>query len=282
MTENKQFILGCGLLILGSVALVVPMPTLSKIVYPILWWGLILVLDAINFWQWKESPLISSRKNFFGVIIPLSVLYWLYFELVNFYFPQWYYVDIIEGVLSRTLLALASFATVIPAVVEIFWLFNGSLSKIEFSTKPQKSLFYFLLQLAGLVFALMPFFGKNFVLNQFMWLAPFLILFPFLKTEMFKTKSLLYIPLSGLISGFLWEFLNFGAVGKWKYLILPDAPHLFEMPMAGYLGFIPFAFSTLAVYLVAIRLPKPQPHVVAVLYAAALYASYLFALSFQN
>ena len=29
---------------------------------------------------------------------------------------------------------------------------------------------------------------------------------------------------------------------------MPDAPHLFEMPVAGYLGFVPFAFSTVAVY----------------------------------
>ena len=53
--------------------------------------------------------------------------------------------------------------------------------------------------------------------------------------------------LAGGVCGLLWECWNFWARAKWVYT-LPWAagPKLFEMPLAGYLGFPVFALSGLA------------------------------------
>jgi hypothetical protein len=56
--------------------------------------------------------------------------------------------------------------------------------------------------------------------------------------------------LAGLVCGLLWEFWNFWAVGRWQYVGVPVLPslRLFEMPLAGYLGFPPIALEAFAMY----------------------------------
>jgi len=54
---------------------------------------------------------------------------------------------------------------------------------------------------------------------------------------------------SGLVCGFLWEFWNYWALTKWTYTVpYPPAVKLFEMPVLGYLGFLPFALECFAMY----------------------------------
>jgi hypothetical protein len=56
--------------------------------------------------------------------------------------------------------------------------------------------------------------------------------------------------LAGIVCGLLWEFWNYWALAKWKYVGVPVFPsvRLFEMPLAGYLGFPPFALEVFAMY----------------------------------
>ena len=63
--------------------------------------------------------------------------------------------------------------------------------------------------------------------------------------------------LAGAICGILWEYWNFWATSKWHY----DIPRaylghikLFEMPAFGFLGFMPFAVESYALYVFARRL----------------------------
>ena len=49
---------------------------------------------------------------------------------------------------------------------------------------------------------------------------------------------------AGLFCGFLWEFWNFWANPRWVYDISYfEFLHIFEMPLLGYLGYVPFAWS---------------------------------------
>jgi hypothetical protein len=52
------------------------------------------------------------------------------------------------------------------------------------------------------------------------------------------------------VCGVLWEFWNYWALAKWRYVGVPVLPSikLFEMPLAGYLGFPPFALEVYAMY----------------------------------
>jgi len=47
-----------------------------------------------------------------------------------------------------------------------------------------------------------------------------------------------------LLCGVLWESWNFWSDAKWVYSVpLVDFWHVFEMPLLGYLGFMPFALE---------------------------------------
>jgi hypothetical protein len=53
--------------------------------------------------------------------------------------------------------------------------------------------------------------------------------------------------LSGLICGFLWEFWNYWSLTKWVYSVpLFESGKVFEMPFAGYVGFLVFSLGTIA------------------------------------
>jgi hypothetical protein len=71
-------------------------------------------------------------------------------------------------------------------------------------------------------------------------------------SEMFRKGDYgLFVSLivSGAICGLLWEFWNFWAGTKWHYHV-PYFPNvkLFEMPVMGYLGFLPFAAECYLMY----------------------------------
>jgi hypothetical protein len=55
--------------------------------------------------------------------------------------------------------------------------------------------------------------------------------------------------IAGFACGLLWEFWNYWAHTKWIYTV-PVPPHvkLFEMPIAGYLGFPAFAVECFVMY----------------------------------
>ena len=101
---------------------------------------------------------------------------------------------------------------------------------------------------AGVV-AVIPFVNHVFWFNQGIWLIPALVLLPFVRAEPCPgthfTRALI---VSALLAGVAWEAFNYPARTHWEYLILAGVPHLFYMPLAGYLGFIPFALSMMAVH----------------------------------
>jgi hypothetical protein len=64
----------------------------------------------------------------------------------------------------------------------------------------------------------------------------------FLELRQGKIDKLLSLFLAGAVCGFLWEFWNYWAETKWIYTLpFLQNPKIFEMPVAGFLGFLPFA-----------------------------------------
>jgi hypothetical protein len=52
-----------------------------------------------------------------------------------------------------------------------------------------------------------------------------------------------------LICGFFWEMWNVHSYPKWVYQIpFVDVLHVFEMPLLGYFGYLPFALELFALY----------------------------------
>jgi len=55
--------------------------------------------------------------------------------------------------------------------------------------------------------------------------------------------------LAGLVAGFLWELFNFWAGSHWEYsLPYLDFWRVFQMPVFGYTGFMPFALEVFIFY----------------------------------
>jgi hypothetical protein len=62
-----------------------------------------------------------------------------------------------------------------------------------------------------------------------------------------RIERLVSTILSGLICGFLWEFWNYWSLTKWVYAVpFFEKGKIFEMPLAGYAGFLVFGLGTIA------------------------------------
>jgi hypothetical protein len=91
-----------------------------------------------------------------------------------------------------------------------------------------------------------------------LWVSPLLLLTAlqslwgretvFSELNQKHSRSFLSWALSALICGGFWETWNYAAKLKWHYSIpYVDTWHIFEMPLLGYLGYLPFGLLCAAV-----------------------------------
>ena len=261
MSPRAQLLAGATVFLAGAVGVAAGYRPVSAFSYPILWWGLLPALDAIHYLRWHTSPMRRDWRHFAGITVPASVLFWLTYEYLNLAFPQWAYSGYFEGRFVESAIGVLSFATVIPIMVELHWFFAGPEPRLRPVTRLGSSIFV----AAGALALALPLLTDWFWMNQAAWAGPALLLLPFVGVAGFAA-----VP-TGLAAGFLWELLNYWSLTKWRYTIHPEWPKLFEMPLLGYLGFIPFAFSTLALYAV-LRRVRPRAPTIAALWVAAAAA----------
>lgn len=270
-----QILAGCAVFAAGIAGMLGLIPALADYTYAIVWWGLLAVIDAWNSYRRGVSLWFGRERQFLLITVPASVLLWLLFELLNLAAPQWRYHGGVESIAGQVLFGFAAFATVIPIVVEGYWLI-AEVFCVPHSLRLAVRDHRLLIPAAGCILLSAPAYNKLFWFNQGIWLAPALLLVPFVPlTECDGWgRFLLRMAVTGLVAGFFWECLNFWARTHWEYLILPNAPHLFAMPLAGYLGFIPFAFTVLAFYEWLARI-RPRVFTGICLYSAAFAGLYV-------
>jgi hypothetical protein len=226
-----------------------------------LWLGYSIFVDALVFSRKGTSLIKRNWKLYIGLFLVSMPSWWL-FELFNLRTQNWFYdggqyfTDI-----EYFLLSSLSFSTVMPAVFgtselagTFKWIKNISINKkIIFDNKTLQVLF-----ISGItILLLIIIFPK--VFYPFVWLSIFLLIEPI--NVKLKNKSLLeYISLNEwrplfalalgcLICGFFWEMWNYYSYPKWKYY-LPGVNilHIFEMPLPGYIGYLPFPLELFAIY----------------------------------
>lgn len=277
-----QLLIGLLISLIGVAATAGLIPPLADYTYPIVWWGLLLMVDGYNWRRHKLSLWRNGPRRFLLITVPVSVLFWLLFEIMNLPSPQWRYKGAIDNLNAQVLFGFIAFSTVIPIMAESYWLIAG-----EFCLPPAFSQWFRKWRsasiLLGLALASIPFFNGNFWFNQGIWLAPALVLLTFTKIRPCPRSApfIRALILSGLLAGFFWELLNYWARTHWEYIILPHAPHLFQMPLPGYLGFIPFALTAMVVYERQTRVP-PRIAIAVLLYAAAFAALYLLTILYMH
>lgn len=227
--------------------------------YPCAWWCYILIVDGTVFLRQRDSLLLSRTREFL-VMVPWSVAFWLVFEMLNLRLENWHYVEVISCRPLRWLGYLISYATVLPGIFESAELLSslGLFAKVKTKPRVVSPIFFFLGYAAGtacLVLAML--FPR--VCFPLVWLGFIFLLEPLTyvhhgrsllrEWEEGRVRTLLLLLCAGLLCGGLWEFWNFWASTKWVYTVpFFDELKLFEMPLAGFLGFPPFAVECYVMY----------------------------------
>jgi hypothetical protein len=184
----------------------------------------------------------------------LSIPLWWWFELVNTRVGNWEYLRPVEyDALEYAVFASLAFSTVIPAMNSAWRVFLGFDKATLSSARDRGRSLHVVELVAGLASISLVFLSPD-LLFPLVWVGPFLVLDGVVGLQRggsllrdIAGENLRRAPLiagAGLSCGFLWEFWNYWASPKWVYDIpYLEMLHAFEMPLAGYLGYIPFIWA---------------------------------------
>jgi hypothetical protein len=237
---------------------ILPGTRTSFLFFP-LWLGYILLVDALVWKRNGRSLWIRSRKDFVLLFVISAPAWWL-FELINVRTANWEYLGAnLFGPNDFGLLSTISFSTVIPAVFETAELVRSFSWVDRFAVGPRvperRGVFICLLIMGLVMLSAMLAWPKIFY--PFTWIALIFILEPinywtgrpyFLqRLRQGDWRTVISLAFGALLCGFFWEMWNYYSFPKWIYHIPGLAFfHIFEMPILGYGGYIPFALELYA------------------------------------
>jgi hypothetical protein len=224
-----------------------------------LWLGYILVVDALVMSRTGTSLWTRSRRDFVLLFLTSVPAWWL-FEAINRRTANWEYLGSNAFTdLEYYLFCTISFSTVMPAVFgtaelarSLRWM-NGLSAGPRLRPTPAVNCAMFLSGAAMLALTLV--WPK--VCYPFVWTSLLFMLEPlncwlgrrhFLEDlQRGDWRLVTSLALGALICGFFWEMWNYYSYPKWIYHT-PGAQflHIFEMPLLGYGGYVPFALELCA------------------------------------
>ncbi|MGE3541377.1 MAG: hypothetical protein AB7N91_28580 [Candidatus Tectimicrobiota bacterium] len=241
-----------------------------------LWLAYVLVVNALTMWRTGHCNMLDRPRAFLW-LFPASALFWWYFEYANRFVQNWFYLG------GETLspwqyfwCATLPFSTVLPAVRSTYELLQscprlsaGLAHYLPLQVQSPRLLGLGLLGLGSfglLGISLWPDYCYPLV-----WVGPLLILTSwqallrlptiFAPLQRGDWRTLWLWALAALVCGFWWEMWNMYSLGKWVYTVpFVNRFHLFEMPLLGYGGYIPFGLECAAV-LALLPGTAPEPAV---------------------
>ena len=240
---------------------------------PIAWTCYILLADASVLAVRGYSRLHDESPQFLGLVL-LSVPLWLIFEAYNLRLQNWTYTGVPQAWPLAVLGYGWSFATITPGIfetadlIESFGWFRPGIP-VKFSNAMRTGMIIF-----GALCLLIPLVAPQPVAARLFFLVWIGFVFlldpinyklglPSLIGDLGQgRRSRVYsFFASGFVCGWLWEFWNYWAAAKWHYIFpMFQGWKIFEMPIPGYLGFLPFALECFVMYVTAawlLRLPTP-------------------------
>ena len=224
-----------------------------------LWLGYALAVDGLVYLR-RGSSIFTRSKRSFALLYLMSAPAWWLFELFNWRTQNWHYhgAELFSD-LEYIVLASIAFSTVMPAVFETAE-FVRSFSWVDrLDSGPR---------IAGSRRVIVGFFAAGLTLLVGIALFPD-VLYPFVWATIFcfveptnvwlgrgslfdslgraDWRPTLSLALGALICGFFWEMWNVGSFPKWTYRT-PGVEfwYVFEMPLLGYLGYLPFGLELYA------------------------------------
>lgn len=246
--------------------------------YSFAWWSYIVFADAWNHRRTGRSILLRNRAA--PRMLALSIAIWSAFEAYNFRLGNWYYLEIPPERALRWLGYSIAYATVLPGILvtaDVLRAWRPRHPPVGRSTPQGLTAFLFW---GGLVASILPWIWPRYFF-PLVWLGPtafFMVVNQRLGDQGILADirehglaPLFRLAAAGMICGLLWECWNYWARSKWVYEIpFFGGTPLFEMPIAGFLGFPPFAIACHEMYIAAEGLSNRMKAHPAVRFAAWL------------
>ncbi len=226
-----------------------------------LWLGYCLTIDGLVFRRTGTSLLKRGLRRYMGLFLVSTSAWWI-FELLNIRTQNWVYIGAeIFTPFEFALWTTLSFTTVLPAVfgsAELCASFDF-VKRLKpgprIDTNKQTTLVFFLV--GWIMLALLLIWPHIFFL--FIWVSPYFILEPINVwsgnrsladwTQHRDWRPVIALWLGVLVTAFFWEMWNYYSYPKWVYHVAwGNWLHVFEMPLLGYGGYLPFALELYALY----------------------------------
>jgi hypothetical protein len=230
----------------------------ESFIFTPLWISYVIFVNALTRWR-TGNCLLTQKTRYLLALLPASALFWWYFEYLNRFAQNWYYVgQELFSPATYAVHATVAFSTVLPAVMSTVELLQSypALRRTRFQRplarggRRTQALAVLALASCGLVgVAAWPDYWY-----PLLWVSPLLILVSLqvlLSEENVLQKleqgewNVLSLPaLAALVCGFFWEMWNNYSYPKWVYCIpFVQRFEIFEMPLLGYLGYLPFGLQ---------------------------------------
>lgn len=241
--------------------------------YVPLYWGFTFMLDGIVYKRTGGKSIFNNDPQELVAIGVASVSGWLIFEYLNFFVLEyWYYPKgyLVKDDVFCTYAVFASSA-LLPLCFEWYSLFNSFprfVNKYKHGPKISisKSFQVILIALAYVALFLMPFYPTY--LCPVIWLSPLIIITvaldllgiwtPFAPIKKGNWTPVLFMALTYLVEGFLLEGQNYASASHANGIVQTEYPgywvynvpfvndfHVFEMPVVGFYGYLPFGIYCL-------------------------------------
>jgi hypothetical protein len=223
-----------------------------------LWFSFIVVINALCYRR-SGTSLMTERPGYFLLLFPTSAVFWWFFEYLNRFAQNWYYIGPEISPHEYFWYATLPFSTVLPAVLSTRqwllaspWIRDRFADLKPFASVKSRWVAAALLTLAAAGLAAIGVWPNYFF--PLLWISPLLIIIS-LQALMNEQTLIDQISsgnwsiavasvLAALICGLLWEMWNFFSLAKWEYSIPYVHRFLvFEMPILGYAGYLPFGLE---------------------------------------
>ena len=228
-----------------------------------LWIGFILVVNAAAEQRSGSCLMCRAPRRWLGLFVASAGCWWT-FEWLNRFVHNWHYLGVEDfGPASYAFHASLCFSTVLPAVAAVAeWLSGaGSWNPItacgpKWSWVEQRGV-----AVAWVLLSVLALVGTGMRPTWFypaLWIAPLSL---FMGAQVLAKRTGLASELArgdwsraatwmvaALACGFFWELWNWRSAAKWIYTV-PGVErwHVFEMPLLGYAGYLPFGLECLIV-----------------------------------
>lgn len=227
-----------------------------------LWLGFIVTVNALVQLRTGTCHMLRDPRGWLR-LFAASAAFWWVFEWLNRFSENWHYLSVSDfGPGAYALNATLCFSTVLPAVAAVcewlrsFHAFRGSAAfgpRLVWLGDRRTAWFLIAGALAGLL-------GTGAMPTLFypaLWAAPLALWIglsllgpqsgrPTLAAEVASGdwRRAGSWAVAALICGFFWEMWNVHSEAKWIYTVpYADWGHVFEMPVLGYLGYLPFGLE---------------------------------------